>query len=127
VPVVSKKLIELHLDYNQITRLTGLGALKNLESLSLRDNEVMTSEMQQTISTLVSLKRLWVGNCGLTQVPKSWQRLDCLEEIFIFGNPLTAIPDWLLMLPNLKRLGLVDAADKRTKNRLRKRHQLEIW
>jgi hypothetical protein len=71
---------------------------------------------------------LRIGHCGLTQVPGSWQQLQWLEEIFLFGNPLNAIPDWLLALPNLKRLGLMDAVDDRTKKRLRKRHpHLEIW
>lgn len=122
------KLEELELDSNQITRLTGLRSLKQLKLLSLRGNEIFTPGMVKEISALRSLRGLRIGHCGMTKVPESWQQLQLLEEIFLFGNPLTAIPDWLPELPNLKRLGLVDTADNRTKNRLRKRHpHLEIW
>ncbi len=116
------KLTDLDLDFNQITRLTGLRTLTHLKLLSLRDNGLLSPGMVTEISALDSLRELRVGNCGLTAVPESWARLHLLEEIFLFGNPLTAIPDWLPALPNLKRLGLVDAVDNRTKNRLRKRH-----
>jgi hypothetical protein len=61
-------------------------------------------------------------------VPPEFQKLQALEELYLFENPLSTIPDWLPALPNLKRLGLVDAADSKTKGRLRKRHpHLEIW
>jgi hypothetical protein len=127
VPSLSK-LIELDLDHNQITRLTGLRSLTQLTLLSLRDNGGITLGMAKEISALGSLRSLRVGNCGLREVPASWQGLQLLEEIFLFGNPLTTIPDWIPELPNLKRLGLVDVMDRNAKRRLRKQYpHLEIW
>jgi hypothetical protein len=126
VPML-QRLTELHLDWNHITRLTGLHSLPNLRLLSLRSNGVITSEMTQAISQISSLRQLWVGHCDLIAVPQSWQQLK-LEELYLFGNPLTSIPDWLPALSSLKRLGLVEAADDETKARLRERHpHLEIW
>jgi hypothetical protein len=127
IPYLSQ-LLELELDHNRITRLTGLHSLTRLQVLSLRDNGVLTPGMAKEVSALDSLQVLRVGNCGLTEVPGSWQRLQRLEEILLFGNPLTAIPDWLPALPNLKRLGLVKAVTAARKGWLRKRHpHLEIW
>jgi hypothetical protein len=122
------KLRELHLDYNRLTRLTGLGSLTGLNLLSLRDNGALTSAMAGEIAALPSLRQLWIGHCGLAEVPPAIEKLHALEELFLFGNPLTVIPDWVPALPNLKRLGLVDSADDTTKQRFRKRHpHLEIW
>lgn len=121
------KLTELYLDFNQLTRLTGLSALTHLKLLSLCRNGGLTPGMAKEISALGSLRDLRISHCGMTEVPESWKQLHLLEEILLFGNPLTAVPDWLPQLPNLKRLGLVDTADNRTKNRLRKSHpHLEI-
>jgi hypothetical protein len=123
-----QRLTALHLDFNQITRLTGLSSLPQLRLVSLRGNGNLTPGMVRELSALPSLRQLWIGNCGLTEVPSDFQRLQALEEIYLFENPLSEIPDWLPALPNLKRLGLVEAADSRTKTRLRKRHtHLEIW
>jgi hypothetical protein len=122
------KLEELHLDDNRLASLTGLDALGSLRLLSLRENGALNARMAAAISKMASLKQLRVGNCGLKKVPEAWQRLSALEELLVFDNPLCEIPDWLPALPGLKRLGLVDAADDRTKARIRKRHpHLEIW
>ena len=84
--------------------------------------------MVREISTLDSLRQLRIGECGLSEVPSEFKKLELLEELYVFGNPLSEIPDWLPAMPNLKRLGLVDAMDDETKSHLRIRHpQLEIW
>jgi Leucine-rich repeat (LRR) protein len=121
------RLRELHLEFNQITDLSGLEKLPELRLLSLRSNGSITPEMVSAIATRSTLRQLWVGHCGLTEVPDAFRDLEQLEEIYIFGNPLTAIPDWLPAMPNLKRLGLVNAATDATKDELRARHpHLEI-
>jgi hypothetical protein len=121
------KLKELHLDYNQITQLTGLASLPNLKVLCLMNNRVFTAEMAQVISELPSLRELHVGYCGLRAVPESWRRLTLLEQVTFTGNPLTAIPDWLLELPALKCLGLAEAVDEDSKATLRQQYPfLEI-
>ena len=56
-----QKLNELHLDGNQIVRLTGLESLLNLKLLSLRDNGVITPEMAQVISDLPSFASFGLG------------------------------------------------------------------
>ncbi len=122
------KLKELVLDRNQITSLTGLRDLKKLEMLSLRFNGNMTKAMHNEIAEITALKSLRVGDCGLKEVPESWQQLRALEEIYIFDNPLSSLPEWVCALPNLKRLGLVKVVNPQTKGWLRKRHpQIEIW
>jgi hypothetical protein len=122
------KLTELCLDFNQITRLTGIRSLIRLRLLSLRANGILTPGMINDISGVSSLRQLRVGHCGLTEVPSALQKLQLLEEIYLFENPLKVIPDWLPAMPNLKRLGLVNAVNSRIKGRLRIRHpHLEIW
>jgi Leucine-rich repeat (LRR) protein len=126
--VALPNLKELDLDYNRITSLAGLASLSNLQLLSLRSNGSLTDEMCREISALVSLRELRVGECGMTDIPVSWQRLHLLETIFLFGNPIAAVPEWLPALPHLKRLGLVEVMDDRKKDQLRERYpHLEIW
>lgn len=122
------RLTELHLDFNHLADLKGLSSLPQLALVSLRGNGRLTADMVRELAATPSLRQLRLGNCGLAAVPPEFQRLRALEEVYLFENPLATIPDWLPALPNLKRLGLVDAADAVTKERLRARHpHLEIW
>ena len=122
------RLTALHLDSNRLAALTGLSKLPQLRLISLRGNGQLTADMIRELSATASLRQLWVGDCGLTEVPPEFQQLQALEEIYLFKNPLAELPDWLPAMTNLKRLGLVDAASETLKARLRKRHpHLEIW
>jgi hypothetical protein len=122
------RLTALELDFNQLTSLKGLGGAQQLRLLSLRGNGQMTPAMVREIAALTGLRQLRIGACGLREVPDAFEHLQALEEIYLFENPLAQLPDWLPALPNLKRLGLVEAVPSRTKTKLRKRHpHLEIW
>ena len=121
-------LRELWLDKNSICSLEGISQLNVLRVLSLRDNGFLNEEMIDAIASLTSLERLYLGHCGLTEVPSAFQRLTRLAELYVFGNSFSEIPDWVLSLPRLEKLGLVESVSEKNKQALAKAHpHIEIW
>lgn len=91
----------LELGANKITTLpSNLGNLTNIQVLSLYRNQV--SELPD-ISYLCYLQYLNVGHNQLSEI--SLLGLASLEELFISGNPIKALPDSMAeYCPNLKLL-----------------------
>lgn len=76
---------------------------KNLESLSLEDNDLSKADFS-IIQQLTKLKKLKLQECRLTKIPYSVFSLSNLEDFDIYLNDITEIPPELFKLTNLKAL-----------------------
>jgi len=124
-----KHLRSLSLNFNELSTLVGIECLAGtLEVLHLRGNEQFNQGMNQSVSELVHLEELSLGECGLTAFPDCIKRLKKLRKLLIFGNEFSSIPDWLFELDHLEALGLVESIDEKMKKALAREHKgIEIW
>jgi Leucine-rich repeat (LRR) protein len=76
---------------------------KNLESLSLEDNDLSQTDFS-ILRQLPKLKKLILQECRLTKIPSSIFSLTALEEFDIYSNYISEIPEELFNLSNLKSL-----------------------
>jgi len=77
-----------------------MGELKNsLEILILSDN--ILDEIPPSIGELKYLEIFGVSNNSIKKIPHSFEKLVSLKRMFLDGNPLTYIPDYLYDLPKL--------------------------
>lgn len=76
---------------------------KNLESLSLEDNDLSQADFS-ILRQLPKLKKLKLQECRLKRIPSSIFSLTALEEFDIYSNYISEIPEALFNLSNLKSL-----------------------
>lgn len=97
-------IVELHNLYLQ--RIPeDIAYLHNLRSLSLKYNRLKS--LPESIGQLQRLKSLQLQDNQLEALPTSLVNLQALEVLDLAKNPkLTTLPDWIIELPNLKRLVL---------------------
>ena len=85
-----------------------LGNLTALEYLSFYRTS-LTKPIPASLGRLKKLKSLWLGDTGLTYIPKVLGNFEELEYLGLERNALTGpIPTWLANFANLKRLNLSD-------------------
>ncbi|HEY6436582.1 MAG TPA: hypothetical protein VIY47_08330, partial [Ignavibacteriaceae bacterium] len=76
---------------------------KNLESLSLEDNDLSKADFS-ILKQLTKLKKLKLQECKLTEIPTTVFSLKYLEEFDIYLNEISEIPEELFTLTKLKGL-----------------------
>lgn len=59
-----------------------------LKTLHLSGNPLFAFDLQVALEPLSNLERLFLSNCGLKYLPKSFEKLKQLEELDISHNPL---------------------------------------
>jgi Leucine-rich repeat (LRR) protein len=100
-------LKELDLGHNQLRTLeseSGVGALMQLETLSLRFNRLR--ELPDDLCRLTALKRLHVRGNELVALPEKLGRLTRLTVLDVGSNLLTALPASTCALTALEELRL---------------------
>jgi Leucine-rich repeat (LRR) protein len=90
----------LILDNNNIERLPrGLGNLKNLKVLSVRNNKL--KELNSSISFCGNLEQLYLsGNSNLSDIP-NLSICEKLEIIDVIDTKINEVPGWVEMLDSL--------------------------
>jgi Leucine-rich repeat (LRR) protein len=81
----------------------GFKQLSKLTDLHISDH---FTEVPLELSTLVSLRRLWLGVNNITVVPAWLGDLTSLEYLSLFGNPVVSLPHELGRLEKLNTLDL---------------------
>ena len=81
-----------------------LPELRHLQQLAVSDNPRLR-EIPDSLAQL-QLNRLEIDGTGLDHIPEVVSRLNRLELLDISGLALTTIPDWLGVMPSLRRLHL---------------------
>lgn len=95
----------LDLGYNQITTLPdNIGNLSNLNHLDLSSNQLTT--LPESIGNLSNLNHLMLANNKLTKLPDNLGNLSALSSLFVFENQLTALPESIGNLSNLIELNV---------------------
>jgi Leucine-rich repeat (LRR) protein len=83
--------------------LAVLARCPGLTSLSLCNNPRLAPHADG-LGALRSLRQVYLAGCGLTEVPVALCELPALTEVSLVDNPLTRIPDALVLRPTLERL-----------------------
>ena len=99
-----KKLKHLDVSYNAITSIHE--SIWNLENLVMLDlGYTGLKSLPESVSKLRKLEYLCLYDLELESFPDSLKNLKKLKTLII-GGKITAIPDWVFELSNLKGLGL---------------------
>ena len=92
----------VNLDRNELETLPAeIGALTGLKWLRLNSNRL--SELPD-LSSLKSLRRVYLRGNRFTAVPETLSRLPALTDIDISENPVGEIPEWLARREGLESL-----------------------
>ncbi len=94
-------LTELKLENNQLTELSGIGRLTNLDNNRL-------SKIPTEIGNLVNLGTLSLSNNWLTELPAEISLLSKLAVLYLSNNLLTKLPAEMGNLQNLRYISLVN-------------------
>ena len=97
-----EKVRGLNLDENQLTNVTGLENLTQLETLHLGDNQLTNVK---SLEKLTQLTRLYLQANKLTNV-KGLEKLTQLKVLYLYTNQLAEVPKGLEKLTQLKVLNL---------------------
>lgn len=101
------QLEELSLEANQITLLPeSFGNLRALKTLNLSKNHNLKCLSGQIVRSLDQLTVLWLNECGLMYVPKEIGCLVGLEKLGLKSNRIEHIPEEFGMLTRLRWLSL---------------------
>jgi LPXTG-motif cell wall-anchored protein len=96
----------LDLSGNSITDISGIEVFKNLQILTLNDNDL--TSLPDTIGDLSSLQILELNDNDLTSLPDAIGDLSSLQSLYIGDNDLTSLPDTISNLSSLEALYLSD-------------------
>jgi GTPase SAR1 family protein len=100
-----QRVCRLNLDQNNLTELSSsLGALKNLEVLSVNGN--LLAKIDPVIGTLTALKSLSLKDNSINEIPPVISLLEQLRNLNLSGNQITTVPIYLGLLSSLSCLDL---------------------
>ena len=106
-----------------VISLPGLTALGNLEELRISGG---TLEDTSFLSALPRLRRLSLS-CDFERFPPGFERLDKLEELFLWGaKSLEALPEGLGNMPSLRRIDLACCGVRQLPESVRRRKDLIV-
>lgn len=77
-----------------------LARCPRLSSLALDGNPGIEAHLDG-LPALRSLRQVYLSACELTAVPPALWRIEALTDVSLFDNPLTHVPDALVLLPSL--------------------------
>lgn len=105
-----QSLLNLDISNNNLKRIPrNLNKLKQIESIDFSDNpELKINEILNIVFNIHSLKFLQVCNNNIEMLPEEVDKSSDIELIDLSNNKLTYLPNWILRLPKLKVLILVD-------------------
>ncbi len=93
-----------------------LARCPRLTSLALNGNAGIGAHLDG-LAALRSLRQVYLSACELTEVPPALWKLEALVDLSLVDNPLTHVPDALVLLPSLRSLmlpkGRAFAAERR--------------
>lgn len=107
-------LTTLSISDPNITNVSGIEYLVNLESLYLRECKILT--VPSSLSSLVNLRTLNFTNNNITSVPDYIGSLNSLTELSFYANNILSFPDSLGNLTNLEFLYFSDNGLKEVPN-----------
>ncbi|MHA1641513.1 MAG: leucine-rich repeat domain-containing protein [Promethearchaeota archaeon] len=122
-------LEELHLNSNDIEIIPDtIGNLRNLKTLDLSKNDIKIipesigklknslriltlghnnlNEVPSSIGNLSNLEVLSFRNNSIKTLPNSFEKLVSLKRMFLDGNPIERIPEFIYKLPKLSLLSI---------------------
>ena len=96
------KIVSLDLSYNRLRDIYGVGCLKNLQTLCVRNN--LVEEIPQDLSTLCVLTVLDLSHNKIKDIPTHLGRLHELRIVNLSCNEVRYLPDSLVHCCKLERL-----------------------
>lgn len=98
------KMQSLSLEDTKLASIEGIGNMKDLEELDLRDSHI--ASLPAEVGELTKLKILKIARSRIKSLPTELQKLQNLELLYIGGIEGLSLPEWVLELKNLKEISV---------------------